>query len=143
MIRRILLASVFVTSGFVGGMVLSGRFHAAGEVQAEPRALPPQPAAAQQAVPPGTAQPPALTAGLPDLSGVASRAIPSVMNITSLQVVRQNSPFDSDPMYRYFFGDRDDMLGGRNRVSQSLGSGVAVSPDGYILTNNHVVGDAR
>jgi Do/DeqQ family serine protease len=135
MMRRALLASVFVASGFVGGMVLSGRFHASGEAAAETRPAPAQASApAQQAA--------ALTTGLPDLSSVAGRAIPSVMNITSLQVVRQNSPFASDPMFRYFFGDRDDVFGSRNQISQSLGSGVMVSADGYILTNKHVVGDA-
>ena len=138
MIRRLLLASLFVASGFAGGMVLSGRFHSADEAGAAPREIP-QAASGQP-----SAQAPALAAGLPDLSGVASRAIPSVMNISSLQVVRQqNSPFASDPLFRYFFGDRDDMYGGRNRVAQSLGSGVVVSADGYILTNNHVVGDAQ
>jgi serine protease Do len=137
MIRRTLVASIFVACGFVGGMVLSGRFHAADEARAEPRPAPvSQPAPAQPAAA-------TMSAGLPDLSGVAGRAIPSVMNITSLQVVRQNSPFANDPMFRYFFGDRDDMFGPRNRISQSLGSGVVVSTDGYILTNNHVVGDAR
>ena len=122
---------VFVMSGFAAGMVLTGRMRTAEEAHA---AEPPAPRVVQPAAPGGIGT-------MPDLSAVASRAIPSVMNISSLQVVRQVSPFTSDPLFRYFFGD--DMTGPRNRISQSLGSGVMVSQDGYILTNNHVVGDAR
>src|SRR5262245_56292890 len=134
MIRRTLLACVLVASGFVGGMVLSGRFHSAEEALAEPRAVPAQPAGQI------AGSPAAAAGGLPDLSAVASRTVGSVMGITSQQIVR--SPFANDPMFRYFFGDRDDMLGGRSRISQSLGSGVMVSSDGYVLTNRHLVGDA-
>ena len=135
MLRRLILIVLFVSCGFAAGMVLNGRMRTAEEAAARTA----ETAARAQA----PAAPAAAVGGLPDLSSVASRAIPSVMNITSLNVVRQpNSPFMSDPLFRYFFGDRED-FGGRNRVSQSLGSGVVVSSDGYIMTNNHVVGSSN
>ena len=132
------LALLILFAGFAAGFVVSSRLHSAEATIAAPAVETPASA-------PIPAQPsvPAPAAALPDLSGVAARTVGSVMNIASLQVVRApNSPFATDPLFRYFFGDQDDMFGSRNRVSQSLGSGVVVSPDGYILTNNHVVGDA-
>src|SRR6476661_3028028 len=126
--RRLFLSLTFVVSGFVAGMVLTGRMRTADESRAQ---TPAPPAADTRAV----SAP--VVGGLPDLSSVASRAIPSVMNISSLQVVRSRQ-FAADPLFQYFFGSQDDAYGARNRISQSLGSGVVISSDGYILTNNHV-----
>jgi serine protease Do len=137
MIRRALLACVFVASGFMAGMVLTGKMRSADESSAAPAHA----VSSSIAQPAGTTAPPSAGA-LPDLSSVAARAVPSVMNISSLRVERQTaSPFAVDPLFRYFFGDPDEMPGHGNRISQSLGSGVIVSSDGYVLTNNHVVGD--
>jgi Do/DeqQ family serine protease len=138
-VRRAALAVLFVVVGFVGGLVLTGRLRSADRADA-------------QTEPPGQRAPAAQTAaarttdtirGLPDLTGAAQIAIPSVPNISSQQVVRTpNSPFFNDPIFRDFFGGGDP-FGYRERLQQSLGSGVVVSADGYVLTNSHVIGDAR
>ncbi|MGD0745116.1 MAG: Do family serine endopeptidase [Verrucomicrobiota bacterium] len=75
---------------------------------------------------------------------VVKKAAPSVVNIYSTHTVhlRQfRNPLFDDPMFRQFFGDRFGPNDNREitRRLQSLGSGVVVSPDGYILTANHVV----
>ena len=76
-------------------------------------------------------------------ASVVKKVAPSVVNIYSSRTIREQpllSPFFSDPFFRRFFGpDFDEQMRPRTRRAQSLGSGVIVSEDGYILTANHVV----
>jgi serine protease Do len=68
---------------------------------------------------------------------VVKRVVPAVVNIYARSVVQsQVNPLFADPFFSQFFGATPEM---RQRVQQSLGSGVIVRADGIILTNNHVV----
>lgn len=62
----------------------------------------------------------------------AQKASAAVVSINTSKAARRN-PHSNDPWFRFFFGDQD------NEPQVGLGSGVIVSPTGYILTNNHVI----
>ncbi len=98
----------------------------------------------ESATPAGATTPQPPRGAAQDASGPVSyaRAVelaaPSVVNIFTAKVVTQRPhPLFDDPSFRRFFGDKPPVPG--KRQENSLGSGVIISTQGYILTNNHVV----
>jgi serine protease Do len=121
-------------AGVVVGIVVSGRATDRPEIVAR------TPVTEAGAAEPEQAVAAAPTNG-PDFTRVAAQTVRAVTNISSVQVLRRSaSPFANDPFFQYFFGDQGEMFG-RSRAEQSLGSGVVISSDGYVVTNNHVIGD--
>lgn len=81
------------------------------------------------------------TGGVVSYSAAVKVAAPAVVNIFTTQKVKQNHPLLNDPAFREFFGNQIPEQN-QSQNENSLGSGVIVRPDGYILTNNHVIAQA-
>jgi Do/DeqQ family serine protease len=73
-------------------------------------------------------------------SPIVKRTAPAVVNVYAQRItVAQGNRFFEDPFFRRFFGDDGSFGRPRERVQNSLGSGVIVDPNGLIVTNNHVI----
>lgn len=81
------------------------------------------------------------TGGVVSYSAAVKVAAPAVVNIFTTQKVKKNHPLLNDPAFREFFGNQIPEQN-QSQNENSLGSGVIVRPDGYILTNNHVIAQA-
>ena len=121
-VTRTSLFALVLAAGFVGGLVVSGRLSSTGPAAAEPA----QAVAPRQNLRPAAAL--AASQGA-NLSDVAEAALHASANISSTSIV------EMDPFMQFWYGNRAQQ-------SQSLGSGVVVSQDGYVLTNKPVIGNA-
>lgn len=120
--KRFVVSSMLVAAGLVAGVVLTGRFAPDSSLAS------PQTPSTPRASSPATGI--VATQGLPDLSSIAEQAVKASANISSTQVIQQRN----DPFTRYYTGRQFT-----EADAQSLGSGVVISGDGYILTNAHVL----
>lgn len=131
--EKIIIASVLILVGLIVGVVISSNLGWTPQGQAKVEPIPPKVTERLEYTEQAFVE-------------IAKRVTPAVVNISTTKITKYYErspfyPFFEDPFFRRFFGDEffRNHERPKRRKEQSLGSGVVVSENGYIITNNHVI----
>ena len=134
--KRASIGVALLIAGFIAGLVLTGRLRSAEESTAQTDAAPEpgrrraRSARRRQHCPISRASPRRRSKA----SSISRRSRSSGGRTLRSRTI---------PFFEYFFGGRDDIFGSRDQLARSLGSGVLISSDGYVVTNSHVIGSEK
>ncbi|NPV89336.1 MAG: PDZ domain-containing protein [Firmicutes bacterium] len=134
--RAFYKSALVLIAFLLGGALVAAGIIPAGFFNLKPGAPEPPPSSSTTA----PAQTPAVVIGPLNVADTVAQASPAVVNINTINETRVVDPFFDDPFFREFFGN--PRVRPQTQVNYGIGTGFLITPEGHIVTNEHVVKSA-